>query len=271
MSEILVQGWDISLNHGAVVQLRDGVLDNFWYWTDQAGSADRGKANGFRIPINAKADRHQKAMERLAWIEKWLDKNILVPTQPHFVGVEDYALRADQGAHQLGEVGGVARILLWFRGVHFRLHDPISVKMFATHDGTAQKDSIEAAVAERWGWTFDDFNQPAPARGKQNRRTSEDLADAYAIAQLVWTEIRLRSGHLRLDELHAKEVQVFNRVTKTYPTSLLSREWIHNPDGKFTPHNRHVSCSSERCSFQRLDSAGLIGPKLLARLEGLPE
>lgn len=266
MSDIIVQGWDVSLNHGAVVQLRNGELDTFWYYTDQAGSAARGKGNGYRLVNDDKEDKHTKAMKRLAWIEHWMDKEILVPNRPQYVGVEDYALRAEQGAHQLGEVGGIARILLWFRGIHFRLHDPISAKMFATHDGTAQKDSVEAAVAERWGWTFADYNQPPPKKGKQSTRTSEDLADAFAIAMLVHTEVELRAGRLRLDQLHPKEIQVFNRVTKTYPTSLLAREWVWNDKGKVTPHGRFQTCSSERCGLQILDERGLLKQPLKDRI-----
>lgn len=222
--DVVVQGMDLSLNHGAVVQLRNGALDTFWYYTDQAGSASRCHGIGYRLTLDGKADKHTKAMKRLAWIEEWLD-SVPLASGPDYVGVEDYALHEGQGAHQLGEVGGMARMLLWKRGVHFRLHDPVSVKMFATFNGGAPKDAIEAAVADRWGWDFGAYN--GPQTGKHpSRRTSEDLADAYTIAVLVWTEVLLRFGIIRLDQLQPKEIQVFNRVTATYPTSLLSREWI---------------------------------------------
>jgi len=226
--DVVVQGQDISLNHGAVVQLRNGRLDNFWYYTDQAGSASRCRGIGYRLKLDDKADKHAKAMKRLAWVEQWLD-SVALASNPDYVGVEDYALHEGQGAHQLGEVGGVARLLLWKRGTHFRLHDPVSVKMFATFNGTSPKDAIEAAVADRWGWDFGAYNGPSTGK-KPSRRTSEDLADAYAIAVLVWTEVLLRHGIIQLHQLHPKEVQVFNRVTATYPTSLLSRDWIHNEE-----------------------------------------
>lgn len=259
---MIYQGWDISLNHGAVVQLRDGELDGLWYYTDVAGSADRSKANGFRTPVRGKQDRQTAQMLRLAWIENWLDKNILVATRPDFVGIEDYAIRAEQGAHYLGEVGGVARLLCWFRGVRFRLHDPISAKMFATWDGTAQKDLVESKVKARWGEDFGKFNQPPPKRGKQSRRTSEDLADGYALAQLVRTEARLRAGEIQLTDLeHDKERQVFIRTTKTYPVSLLGREWLQNPAGAPTPHGRFPACSSDRCALALLDERGLLSDK----------
>lgn len=246
--QIKVIGMDIALNHSAFVELTDGALSNFWYWTTAAGSANRSKEHGHRLKLLNTKERQTKAIDRLAWGENFIDKVILQPNKPDFVGIEDYAIRAEQGAHYLGEMGGIVRILCWFRGVKFRLHDPISIKMFTAHDGTCQKDSIERAVLDRWGVDFSDYNQPPPKATKrnptpnQNRTTSEDLCDAYAIAQIIWTEVQLRSGHVLLSDMHPKEIQVFNRVTKTYPTSLLDREWISNPRGTPTPHGK-PTCS----------------------------
>jgi hypothetical protein len=223
--EVVVQGWDISLNHGAIVQLRGGELDYWWYYTDKAGHAARSREHGARLPPNDKDDRHTKGMKRLSWIDGWIQDK--VSNTLHVVGLEDYALRAEQGAHQLGEAGCVARMALWKRGVLWRLHDPVTVKMFACHDGTADKALVENAVAERWGWTFDHFNGNGPVpKGKPSRQTSEDLCDAFILAQMAWAEWRVRNGFLAMSDLHPKEIQVFNRITKTNPTSLLSREWL---------------------------------------------
>jgi Holliday junction resolvasome RuvABC endonuclease subunit len=241
---VLVHGWDLALNHGAIVQLKDGELDDFWYYTDKAGSAGKSADHGTRMPVLDKIkDRQQKIMLRLAWLEHYMDKEILVPHRPDYVGIEDYALDAAHGSHYMGEFGGIARILVWFRGIPFRLHDPISIKMFTTHDGTAQKDLIEEKVLERWGADFGPYNQPKaePSKRnpepKQNRQTSEDLADAFATAQLVWIEYQLRTGKILMADLpHPKEIQVFNRVTKSYPVNLLAREWLHNDKGASKPH-----------------------------------
>lgn len=250
-----IVGADVSLNHGGFVLLEDDKIKDFLYFTDAPGSADRSKKHGYRLPASKHPDRQVRAMERLAWIENFIDKKVLMAWKPEYVGLEDYALRAEQGAHQLGEVGGIARILCWFRGIKLRLHDPISAKMFVTHDGTAQKDLVEKFVVDRWDVDFGDFNTPPPKptaknpTPKQNRRTSEDLADAYGIAQLVYTEIRLRAGTVAMKDLHEKEIQVFNRITKTYPINLLDREWIHNPAGTPTPHGEPVCevCKSRDC------------------------
>jgi Holliday junction resolvasome RuvABC endonuclease subunit len=185
-----------------------------------------------------------------------------MPRVPHYVAIEDYAVRAEQGAHYLGEAGGIARILCWFRGVSLRLHDPVTAKMFVAHDGTCQKDEVERCVLERWGVDFSKFNQPRPnptekkPNPKQNRTTSEDLSDAFALAQMAWTEVQIRRGELNLSDLHPKEIQVFNRVTKTYPVSLLGRDWIKNPDGVPTPHGEPVcsTCGSRRCCLAGKDA-----------------
>lgn len=250
-----IVGADVSLNHGAFVLLEDDQIKDFAYFTDAVGSAERSKKHGHRLPASKHPDRQVRAMERLAWIENFVDKKILMAWKPEYMGLEDYALRAEQGAHQLGEVGGIVRILAWFRGIKLRLHDPITAKMFVTWDGTAQKDLVERKVEERWGIDFGDFNTPAPKptaknpKPHQNRRTSEDLADAYGIARVVLAEIGLRAGTLALKEMHAKEIQVFNRVTKTYPINLLDRDWIHNKAGTPTPHGEPVCevCKSRDC------------------------
>lgn len=230
---VKVLGCDLSLNHGAVVELDDGELSWFAYYTDIKGSADRC-SDGTRLVVpSGVKDRQQRQMMRLAQLEHWLDKSVLIPHPPDYAGVEDYALDARHGSHHMGELGGIARILLWFRSIPFRLMDPISIKMFATHDGTAQKDLVEEAVRERWGQDFSQWNLPS----SKNRQTSEDLADAMAVAQLVWLEYQLRTGLIALTDLpHPKELQVFNRVTKSYPISLLARDWLHNPRGDAKPH-----------------------------------
>jgi hypothetical protein len=253
-----VMGMDISLNHGAIVVLDDGKMVDFAYYTDAAGSANRSK-RGYRIVLPNTKDRGQRSVARLAMLENYLDKKILAVQKPQYVGLEDYAIRAEQGAHYLGEIGGITRILCWFRGFNLRLHDPTSVKMYIAHDGTCQKDSIEKAVLDRWGVDFSDVNTPAPkpnkktAEPKQNRRTSEDLADAYGIAQMVWAEVQLRRGDLGLSDFHEKEIRVFHRITKSSPVCLLERDWITNPYGKPTAHGEPVceKCGSRRCCLAK--------------------
>lgn len=260
--DVLVQGMDISLNHGAVVQLRNGELDDFWYYTDQVGSAKRSKKHGFRVELptpKKQPDKQIRSAIRLDWVSKWIDR-IALGHKPHFSGLEDYAVGADQGAHYLGEIGGQARRLLWLRGVRFRLHDPIAVKLFVTHDGTAQKDLVEEFVLSRWKADFGNCNDPKSKSKTKARQTSEDLSDAFGLAQLVWTEYLLRKGKIKLSSLHEKEIQLFNRVTKAYPINILGREWIYNSNGNF-PTNRFEACTGGRCALRVLEDRNILSEK----------
>lgn len=256
-----VLGCDASLNHGAAVELVDGELTNFWFYTDLAGPPQKSK-RGHRVEMPAPhklRDPQQRAMIRLSWLENFWDKTVFMKSLPDYVAVEDYALGEAQGAHMIGEIGGVIRLLAWFRGFHLRLHDPLTVKMYTAHDGTADKDMMELAVKDRWGMDFGVLNPP-PAKPtaknknpKQNRSVSQDLHDAYAIAQLCWLEVQIRRGDVLLKDLHEKEIRVFNRITKTYPVSLLDRDWIRNPNGVPTPHGEPVCavCQSRKCCLAK--------------------
>jgi len=242
----IVQGWDVSLNHGAIVELEDGELNDFWFWTTVASSTKKSDGHGSRLILLKTDDKHLKSVHRLCWIRDYLQR-VPLARKPDYIGIEDYAIRVEQGAHYLGEGGGVARIACWDNNVRFRLHDPVTVKMFAAHDGTAQKDSVERAVKSRWKADFSQCNPPiATAKEgsknspKQNRTTSEDLADAYAIARMVHVEVLIRSGNMLMNQLHPKEVQVFNRVTKTYPVNLLNREWVYKGDEGIRMTNKFV-------------------------------
>lgn len=232
---VKVVGFDLALNHMAAVELTDGVMTNHWFVTSIAASARAGGDRCHRLRQTKSKERQVVQIHRLSQLENFIGSTVLGESNPDYVGIEDYAIRAEQGAHYMGEVGGICRLICWHKGIPYRLHDPQSVKMFISHDGTCQKDTVEASIKSRFGVDFGAYNAPRPKptarnpKPKQNRTTSEDLCDAYAVAFMVWTEIQLRHGEIMLKDLHQKEIQVFNRVTKTYPISLLDREWIKNP------------------------------------------
>lgn len=223
-----VVGFDLSLNHGAGVLLVENQFEACRYYTNVAGSAVRG-SDGTRLKLLKTKDKQALAMDRLVQVEAWF-KDSLDLFRPDIVAIEDYAYAAASGAHQIGEVGGVARLACWRAGVRYRLFDPLSLKMFVAHDATAQKDQIERAVLDRWGHDFSRVNAPSVKGKKAKRVSSEDLSDAYGLAVMVHVENEVRAGRLSLEQLeHDKERQIFNRVTKAYPVNLLGREWIQNP------------------------------------------
>ena len=220
---VKVLGVDASLNKTGLVELTDGVMTNYWFMTNDKSLYKKiGPEHSLFYGVDDKdVDRQKSAILRLVAIER-LFKNFLENHTYDFIGMEDYALGMSRGAHQLGEVGGVFRILLYMNGVPFRLHDPNTIKMFTTDNGNADKIKMKAAIKKNYGIVFN-FDK---LTDKQNDAVSEDLADAFAIAQLTWTEYRLRKGELALSSLSEQQIKAFNRVTKYHPVNLLGRDWL---------------------------------------------
>jgi Holliday junction resolvasome RuvABC endonuclease subunit len=221
-----VVGIDLSLNHAGLVCLDAGELFDYLFITDKAGHAKTDSGRGAYLPVEQMKNAFNKDKHRLlAWRVNEMVSLIwerIVRWYPvDYVAVEDYALRAEQGAHQLGEIGGLVRWMMYRASIPFRLHDPTTVKMFVAHDGTCQKDSVERAVKERWGHDFSRHNA-----GQKSRQTSEDLADAYGLAYMCHVEVEVRAGRMKVSDLHLKEIRVFNRITKYMPVPLVDREWI---------------------------------------------
>jgi Holliday junction resolvasome RuvABC endonuclease subunit len=224
--EARIIGVDASLQHGALTLLVDGKLKDLAYYTSIVGSAKMSKRGELlKIKEGKPPDKQRSQMARLAWLHEFYTRAFDRMKPTHII-LEDYAVGMARGAHYIGEIGGVLRLMMFNLGVSFRLHDPTSLKMYACLDGSAEKHEMEAAVLKRWGKDFGRYNGPVAKNGTQNRTTSEDLTDAFALAQLGWLEVQLRDGRVQPRDLHPKELQTFNRVTKSYSISLLGREWL---------------------------------------------
>lgn len=222
-----ILGIDLALNHAGLVML-DGLgnIDRFLVVTDTKGAAERGGERSVYLKKIAHADRQAVQLHRLAWWHSFL-WDILKQWAPTHVVVEDYALRAESNAaYNIGEQGGVVRLISLLRGKLLRLHDPMSVKMFGSGNGSATGREVADVASERWRLDFSGLNPPPPKKGAQNTVPEEDLCAAYILARMGWTEIELRAGRLALSALDAKQIQVFNRVTKANPVNVLGREWL---------------------------------------------
>lgn len=123
---------------------------------------------------------------------------VLDVAQPKYVCYEDYAMDSKQGAHQLGELGGVLKTLIWERGIDVLLVSPTGLKKAIVGNGHADrgptkkhKPEMRAAIAEKFGYNL----------------AQNDEADAFGL--MVLGEIRFGVGplpvgvrkQLRLDSL----------------------------------------------------------------------
>lgn len=216
-------GMDIAMNHSAFVQLDERGNLTWWHYVLDQPTKIKGKAmfpasgSGTLLKISKSGDKSQDNLRRLVFWQNHMS-SIVNGLRPDFVGIEDYALMTQSGAHLKGEVGGLARFYATKHG-KLRLHEPTSIKMYIAHNGAAKPETVAAAVEERWPM----FQE---AWAGQSELARLDLAVAGGIAQMVLAEHRLRSGQMKLSDFHEKEIQVWNRATKSYPVNLLSRDWI---------------------------------------------
>lgn len=82
------------------------------------------------------------------------------------VAIEGYAFAKPNQAHQIGELGGVLRVMLTELGIKWIEVAPSQVKKFATGKGNAKKEEIAVAIYKRWGREF----------------PTNDEADAFVLA-----------------------------------------------------------------------------------------
>jgi hypothetical protein len=174
--------------------------------------------------------RFGRYVEQVAMICEFVRNESLLHNDEVHVAIEDYATRAMGRVYDIGEYGGLLRERLWhgIPRIKFREHDPMSLKMFATDNGIAEKDEMyDAYLAQQndaayidWSWVEDKVH----IGKKASVRT--DLVDAWFLARLAMTEYRLRRGFVRLQDLGESTIRIFNRVTKGYPTNILGRSYL---------------------------------------------
>jgi len=60
----------------------------------------------------------------------------------------------------------------------------------------------------------------------KNGNPKDNIIDAWWIAKLLLTELRLRRGLVMLKDLSEDAIKIFNRVTKSNPTNILATDFL---------------------------------------------
>jgi len=208
-------GIDQSARGTAAVALVDGALVDLMYYADNKTAAKKQRELGALAPREVKAGDELGRVLRLADLRVNLGA-FLAKWKPTHAALEDYALARKAFAHSLGEVGGLVRIELLLLGIPFRAYDVQGVKIFATGRGDAEKADMVLACRDKWeGRNFLEYGKTDGAAG--------NVADAYVIAQLLRTELRIRAGEVKLEDLPESERRVFLRTTKQQPVNVLDQ------------------------------------------------
>lgn len=243
--EYLAVGADISVNHSAIVVLTpDGQILRHFYLTEKLKDT-KATLGGTRVLTMSRnfITRTQFEITRLIWLRDYyetvmdaiLKSAVNCGASGIYCAMEGYAFKligarvtpdgkklppmTKGKPYQIGEAASVVKILAHDYGMKLRLHDPTSVKMFATGAGNAAKETVTEASSIMWqSKTRKEF--PFPAGD-----VSGDVGDALALAEMARVEQEVRSGRTALSELPQGQRRVFIRTTTANPINILDTPW----------------------------------------------
>jgi len=255
-------GLDISLDHGGVVVLdTTGMVADYCFLTTVKKYASVDPKHSVLLSKQEKDE--PKAVFRLRRMNEYLhglmefEHKVSTLIPPSYYSIEGYSYGSagtSTSICQIAELTGYIKHMTYEGGGLIRIHDPLSVKLFATSKGVClKKDIVERA---RLMFDFPDglikkkmikkkgkkipYSNPTCTPGVEPITWNEhekikveeydgpatDLADAYFLARMTHTELQLRNGELLLKQLSEGERRIFLRVTKMYPVNVLDRPFI---------------------------------------------
>ena len=137
----------------------------------------------------------------------------------NYIAFEDYAYMANGRITDLAESVGVLKYLLYNKNISLRFYAPSLIKMFSTTNGAADK-SLMIKQYEQIG---NPLNLP---KNHLEEHPYEDIIDAYFITKLLYTELAIRKGFIKLHELNEQQIRPFNHISASSKVNLLSLDFI---------------------------------------------
>ena len=126
--------------------------------------------------------------ERLGYIRDQLE--LLLPPTTKVAALEGYSYDSVGRVFELGEIGGVVRVLLHDLGVETLIVAPASLKKFVTGSAQATKQMMRMTTYTKWGLDID----------------SDDACDAHGLSRIAWLYEHADQS------CHRNEVEVINRL-----------------------------------------------------------
>lgn len=235
-------GLDLSLDHGGLVTLNeDGVVTDYAYITAVRKSAEIDPEHSILLSKRGKEEPKETfRLRRMGEYRRCLSNFLKFrPVPPEkvvgqlYYSVEGYSYASQTTSIcQISELTGYLKQILFENHGKIRIHDPLSVKLFATNKGNClKKDIVQRAQLafdipeglikkvvkknKKRGTQVDEYDGPAT-----------DIADAYFLARMLYKELQLRKGNISLSQLSEGERRIFLRVTKANPVNILDRKFI---------------------------------------------
>jgi crossover junction endodeoxyribonuclease RuvC len=116
-----------------------------------------------------KAPNGCMGVARLAFLRIKISELIDIYHRPIVVGIEGYSYGSRGRTFEIGELGGIIRLLMAEKNLTTYIIPPTSLKKFATGKGNCGKPQVGVAVYRKWKMEF----------------PSDDICDAYVLARMV--------------------------------------------------------------------------------------
>ncbi|MFW6219538.1 MAG: hypothetical protein ACOC33_01590 [bacterium] len=211
-----IAGIDYSKNSPAVVILK---LDNDFNIKDFdyiGFSSVKKIATSNNKILYYKKDQFNNDYDKAIWLRDCIMDKL---SSVDFIAFEGYAFGASGKVFDIAETTAIMKVKLYEEGYPLRIYEPTVIKMFATGKGNAGKVEMNEAYKKIFD-PLELFQLP------ELKSPKEDLIDAFYVCKLLQLELKLRYGIIDLKSLPIKQIEIFNRCTKSNPTNILSRDFI---------------------------------------------
>lgn len=143
-----------------------------------------------------------------------------------YIAIEGYALSSNGRIFETAEATGITKYEILGNDEirpRLRVYEPKAIKKFGCLDGNGNKVSM--------GVAYDGLEVPYKIDLSGSHLTDyespkADVIDAFWIAEMLLTELKLRRGLVALKGMPLKRIEVFNATSKGHKENLLEREYI---------------------------------------------
>ena len=243
-------GLDISLDHGGVVVLNHGIVSNYCYLTTTKKMAEIDPNHSILLSKRGKDEskdifrlrRMNEYLHGLMDFERRVSSIAGAQRRPFqnssYYSIEGYSYASQSTSIcQIAELTGYLKHMIFEGGGRIRIHDPLTVKLFAADKGNATKKEVavqallnfdipEGLIQKKMIKKKGKTKLPPELWREDYDGPVTDIADAYFLARMLYVELKLRSGETILAQLKESERRIFLRVTKAYPVNILDRPFI---------------------------------------------
>lgn len=159
---------------------------------------------------------------RYALTEMMIDEITKKTKDVSYAGIEDFAFGALGRLADIGSFVGQVAYDSWKRGIALKWYGPAINKKFFTGKGTADKIGMYNTFLEFDGIKPDISYMPEP-KDKGGVSPTSDIIDAFSLAKLLQTELKIRKGILKIGELPKYRQELFYQKKKK---TLLDEDFV---------------------------------------------